>query len=376
MKEIEIILEKEYGEKEITLENEGSIIYPSLENLEVNPTNEQQVFNHENSYGYDKVTVNAIETDQLDITPTKEEQNFSGIYDNVKVNAVTSEIDENITPDNIKLGVDVLGVTGTFAGEKYAPKYIRFSEYNSGDLSYELSQLDTKNLTTTKRMFDKCYNMNPIDVSNFDTSNVTNMEGMFANCNNTRIINVNGFDTSNVTTMASMFGSCRSVIELDLSSFNTSKVKTMESMFSSCVALTTVDISNFDTSNVESFSSMFYSASALTRLDLKNFTSPNATVLSQMFRQCSKLEYLDIRNMTLDKVTSSYNMFAYCSVLMYLDIRGFDFANATKLNNYSTMFTNVPANCEIIVKDDAARNWVLTQRSDFTNIKTVAELTE
>ena len=78
--------------------------------------------------------------------------------------------------------------------------------------------------------------------------------------------------------------------------------------------------------------------------------------------------------MTLDKVTSSYNMFIHCSALMYLDIRNFDFANATKLTNYGNMFTNVPANCEIIVKDDAARDWVLTQRSDFTNIKTVAEL--
>lgn len=35
-------------------------IYPSLENLTVDPSKEQQVFNHENSYGYDNVTVNAI----------------------------------------------------------------------------------------------------------------------------------------------------------------------------------------------------------------------------------------------------------------------------------------------------------------------------
>lgn len=35
-------------------------IYPPIENLEVTPTKEQQVFNHENSYGYDNVTVNPI----------------------------------------------------------------------------------------------------------------------------------------------------------------------------------------------------------------------------------------------------------------------------------------------------------------------------
>lgn len=35
-------------------------IFPPIENLEVTPTKEQQVFTHENSYGYDNVTVNAI----------------------------------------------------------------------------------------------------------------------------------------------------------------------------------------------------------------------------------------------------------------------------------------------------------------------------
>ena len=35
-------------------------IYPPIENLTVEPTKEQQVFIHENSYGYDKVTVEPI----------------------------------------------------------------------------------------------------------------------------------------------------------------------------------------------------------------------------------------------------------------------------------------------------------------------------
>ena len=35
-------------------------IYPPIENLEVTPSNEEQIFTHENSYGYDKVTVNTV----------------------------------------------------------------------------------------------------------------------------------------------------------------------------------------------------------------------------------------------------------------------------------------------------------------------------
>lgn len=58
--------------------------YPELENIEITPSKEQQTFKSENYYGYDEV----------------------------KVNAVTSEIDSNIKPENIKEGVSILGVSG------------------------------------------------------------------------------------------------------------------------------------------------------------------------------------------------------------------------------------------------------------------------
>lgn len=61
MEEIEIVLEKETNsELVMNLESEGKEIFPPLENLEVTPTKEQQVFNHENSYGYDEVIVEPI----------------------------------------------------------------------------------------------------------------------------------------------------------------------------------------------------------------------------------------------------------------------------------------------------------------------------
>lgn len=60
-------------------------ISPPLINLEINPTKEKQVFNHDGFYG----------------------------YDNVVINEVTSTIDENIQPNNIKSGTSILGVVGT-----------------------------------------------------------------------------------------------------------------------------------------------------------------------------------------------------------------------------------------------------------------------
>ena len=60
----------------------------------------------------ERFEVQPTTTDQT-ITPT-EGKVFSG----GTVKAVTSEIDENITTDNIKKGVTILGIEGTFKGEK------------------------------------------------------------------------------------------------------------------------------------------------------------------------------------------------------------------------------------------------------------------
>lgn len=50
-------------------------IYPPIENLEVTPTKEQQVFNHENSYGYDKVIVKPIPDEYIVSEDLTEELN-------------------------------------------------------------------------------------------------------------------------------------------------------------------------------------------------------------------------------------------------------------------------------------------------------------
>lgn len=88
-------------------------VSPALENLEVNPSSIEQVFNHPNSYGYDKVTVKAVEADELNITPTTQNQEYTGLYGTVNVDKVDNSIDSDIKSENIKEGVSILGVEGS-----------------------------------------------------------------------------------------------------------------------------------------------------------------------------------------------------------------------------------------------------------------------
>ena len=80
---IKIIL-KDDDSLKFKLDNKIEKVSPPLENLEVNPSKEEQTFKSKDYYGYDEV----------------------------KVNPVTNSIDENIKPENIKKDVSILGVIG------------------------------------------------------------------------------------------------------------------------------------------------------------------------------------------------------------------------------------------------------------------------
>lgn len=452
-------------------------IYPPIENLEITPTKEQQIFTHENSYGYDKVTVDAIPDEYIipdgtlpitenatydvrkfakvsasvypepnlqdkEVTPTKEIQTITSDdgYDGlnqVTVNSIpdtyiepsgTLQITENGTYNVREYEQATVEVEGSGGSSKYAPRYISFYNYTGTELNDELSNLDTSNMISMNDMFTNCAKLTSLDLSSFNTSNVTEMYSMFSSCKKLTSLDLSSFDTSNVTNMKFMFHYCDTLKSIDLSSFDTSKVTEMQSMFQNCTFLPTLDLSSFNTSNVTNMSSMFNSCKSLTSLDLSSFNTSNVTNMQSMFYYCTKLTNINLSNFNVSGISNTQgmlNMFQNCSSLIELDLSSFGtirvenignlfngctsltsidmrnfnvtglrygsrmFYNCSSLKHLdirsfdtislitsskSDMFYKVPADCEIIVPNDKVKNYILGIRSDFTNVKTVAEL--
>lgn len=200
-------------------------------------------------------------------------------------------------------------------------------------------------------------------------ANVININYLYYN-NKSENIDISGLNTSNVTQVYNLFGGCSNLTSLDLSSLNTSKINDLSSLFQNCSKLTSLDLSNFDTSIVN-MNKTFYGCSNLTNLNINHFDTSKLTDLMYTFYGCSSLTSLDLSSWNTSNVQSMYGTFAYCNKLQRLDIRNFDF---TKVTSYSNMFSNVPTDCLIIVKDDTAKEWITSKFTTLTNVKTVAEL--
>lgn len=122
--------------------------------------------------------------------------------------------------------------------------------------------------------------------------------------------------------------------------------------------------------NIEGLSSLmsgFYNCKHLKEIDLSKVNTSNVTSMMQMFSGCNNLASLDLSNFNTIKVELIDGMFQGCSSLEHLDISGFDFSNISQ--GKTSAFEGVPTNCEVLVKDEIAINWIATNAPQMTNVK-------
>ena len=142
-------------------------------------------------------------------------------------------------------------------------------------------------------------------------------------------------------------------------------------MFNGCASLTSLDLHTWTTAGIKNTYRMFVGCSGVTSLNLNGWDVSSVTDMSNMFASCSALTTLQIDDWNTGLVRDMSYMFQNCERLQRLDLRNFNFNNVT---NYSNMLIGIPNSCLVIVKDNTAKNWVLSKFPQLTNVKTIGEI--
>jgi len=150
---------------------------------------------------------------------------------------------------------------------------------------YNLKIIFNNNINDMNSIFENCSNIYSIDLSNFNISSTINMEGMLNNYHKLKEIKgINNFNTNQVKNMRIMFQKCYELEYLDLSNFNTSKVNDMEGMFNNCHKLRVIKgINKFNTNQVTNMKAMFQAYFELEYLDLSNFNTSKVNNMELCF---------------------------------------------------------------------------------------------
>ena len=179
----------------------------------------------------------------LTITPSTTEQQFSSNdsskYDPITVEPVTSAIDSNIQPENIKEGVSILGVAGTLSSGGGSDVFVvspetRFGYSTFTEIPSNYDFREFSNATDASYLFYGCSSLTT--VPQFDLSSATNLRSLFCNCSS--LTTVPSLNISSATDLRSLFENCSSLTTVP--QLNTPSATKVSNLFYGCPSLTTV----------------------------------------------------------------------------------------------------------------------------------------
>ena len=275
--------------------------------------------------------------ESFNVQPTTAEQTITptagSVFSGGTVHAVTSSIDSNIQPGNIKEGVSILGVAGTLSAGGgsdvfVVPPEMRFgySKFTEVPSNYDFSEFS--NVTDMSYMFYSCKSLTAIP--QIDLSSATNASYLFQNCSS--IVTVPELNLSSVTNVANLFQNCSSLVTvppLDLSS-----ATNVANLFHGCSKLTAVP--PLDLSSATNASYLFQGCSSLKTVPPLNLSS--ATNVTQMFAGCSSLT--TVPRIDTSKATDMSYLFMNCDNIK--TVEGIDFSGLTeKLTNLFGWMTSM-----------------------------------
>lgn len=284
----------------------------------------------------------------LNVVPKSYAQSFNSNYPSygkIVVSPVTADIDSNIIPENIKNGVEILGVEGTYVSP--TPPQYRISYnidsndtlvhsstfinttgiYNidqyalcgawygntllSGDISFP--DLVSGGIYAFDDAFYGCTNISSISFPNLESIEDHAGYAMCYGAASITSINLGKVKTIQNSGLYNAFKDCTELTSVNLSSLTTVKNDGLNRTFNGCSALSSIDLSTVETvQGTSAFYGTFFGCSSLTNMDfisLENILEPSTT-FTMCFYMAYSLKRVTFPSLLLSNLNINSNIFS------------------------------------------------------------------
>lgn len=132
--------------------------------------------------------------------------------------------------------------------------------------SLDLTNWDTKSMSSASYMFSGSLSLQSIDVGNWNTGLLTDASYMFLECPSLKCIDVSKWDVRELREAYCMFMNCQVLASIDVSNWETKEIRSMTSMFFSCKSLQLLDFRKANFNKVKDAERIFTNCNALVEL--------------------------------------------------------------------------------------------------------------
>lgn len=301
----------------------------------------------------------------------------------VIVNKATSELDSAMTPENIKAGVSILDVDGTYTADGtatasdildgkiaysqgmkiigtmqpssgngavsttkwIAPDHISFSGSNTSEI--DLQGIDPRQIASVSYMFNYCQFVTELNFTNWNLASVQNGWYPFQACWNLKNIIFNNTSMPSVTSLGGLFQRLPSVTEVpDLSGLSMPIIRDMSQTLSGCDNLVTANFAGkgWNFPNLINMPGTFNYCTNLQSVDLTGLNAPLEN-MDYFFNSCYNLTTINFGTMDLSKVNSMTRTFSNTG-MVNMELTNLSLSSLTYMaegfcNSYKMIYANL-----------------------------------